>query len=299
MDVESIVEALGLDPARIVAKASATEDYARILLERAAEDTASAAEWRLRAASAETIAGSLWMLVRPKAASTPLGHAEDIHAASGSAYGSLLSICAHPHHPTPPHELPNSIWGSSSVEPGDVEHGRPLESPLMHIQPAASLLAHLWPLAAGHTDQSLEQLLSDTPILATLSGSRLTGRLRIPLGHYRGLAEEIDRLRHADQRSNTPVRSRLPNAGAFIARAAEVISAARENANQWRTLRSPILPAEPEIIAACALVEMCTRDTLGISAIDAMRVPRNSLAGALMGIAENLVEIEPTAEFAW
>jgi hypothetical protein len=261
------------------------------------QDGADAEAWRLRAASAQTMAGSLWMLVRPKAAFTPLGHAEDIHAASGSAYGSLLSICAHPHHPTPPHAIPNSVWGGPPINrPDDRENGRRLQPALARLQPAATLLAHLWPLAAGQTGQSLEQLLSDTPILATLPSSWLTGRLRIPLGHYRGLADEIDRLRHAEQRVSRPRRNTLPGAGAFIARAAEVIAAARENANQWRTLRSPILPAEPEVIAACVLVEMTARGTLGVSALDAMDVPRNSLARALMGVAENMVSSETTPE---
>lgn len=66
MDAERIAKALGLNAARIVAKASATEDYARILMERAAEDRAAADAWRVRAASAQAIAGSLWMLVRPR-----------------------------------------------------------------------------------------------------------------------------------------------------------------------------------------------------------------------------------------
>ena len=106
MDVERIVEAVGLNVARIVAKASATEDYARILMERAAEDRAAAEAWRVRAASAQAIAGSLFMLVRPQEAFAPLGHAEDIHDRIGSAYGSLLSICAHPHRPAPAQPLP-------------------------------------------------------------------------------------------------------------------------------------------------------------------------------------------------
>jgi hypothetical protein len=298
MDVESIVGALGLNATRIVAKASATEDYARILIERAAEDPAAAEAWRVRASSAQTIAGSLWMLVRPQEAFAPLGHAEEIHDAIGSAYGSLLSICAHPRRPTPAQPLPRDVWaGPQAKRPDDPERERSPEpdQALARLQPAASLLAHLWPLAAGQTDQSLKQLLSDTPVLQTLPGSWLTGRLRIPLAHYRGLATEIDQLRHGERTVGAQRRDPLPAARAFLERAGEAIGAARENEHQWRTLRSPILPAEPEVMAACALVELTARDALGVSAIEAMGVPAYSLAGALMGVAQNLLDADAGA----
>lgn len=293
MDVGVIVEALGLDPARIVAKAGATEDYARLLTERAAEDPAAADAWRVRAAGAHTIAGSFWMLVRPREALAPLGQAEKLHDAIGSAYGSLLSICAHPRLPAPAPPLPRSVWeGSRAERPDDAESPFEPEPTVARLQPAASLLAHLWPLAAGETDQSLEQLLSDTPLLGALPGSWLTGRLRIPLAHYRGVAREIDLLRH-DER---PVQgSRLPATRAFLDRAVEAIDAARGDEHHWRALRSPILPAEPEVMAACVLIEMTARDALGVSAIEVMDVPSLSLADALMGVAQNLLEADASA----
>jgi hypothetical protein len=296
VDVEGIVETLRLDPSRIVAKAGATEDYARILTQRAAEDSAAAEGWRIRAAGAQTIAGSLWMLVRPHEAFSPLGQAETIHDTIDSAYGSLLGICAHPRRPAPGRPLPRDLWdGPQAERPDDPERERPPEPApaFARLQPAASLLAHVWPMAAGTTDQSLEQLLSDTPVLKELPGSWLTGRLRIPLAHYRGLATEIDRLRHGERPVDGP--RRLPAAGAFLDRASEAIGAARENEHQWRMLRSPILPAEPEVIAACALVELTAREALGVSALDVMDVRTYSLAGALMGLAQNLLDADADA----
>jgi hypothetical protein len=135
-------------------------------------------------------------------------------------------------------------------------------------------------------------LLADAPILRSLPNSWLTGRLRIPFGHYRGVAIEIDRLRRSKRPVHGPDRNALPAAAAFIGRAAEVISAARVNAHEWRTLRSPILAAEPEVIAACALVEMTAREVLGTSALEAMRVETSGLAWALMGVAQNVLEAD-------
>jgi hypothetical protein len=306
MDVGRIVEALGLDPARIVAKASATADYARILTERAAEARGAASEgWLLRAAGAQTIAGSTWMLVYPPEAIVPLGHAEDTHDRIGSAYGSLLGICAHPRRPAPAQRLPLDVWGGPQAEPsGYVEREQPsgANAPFPRLQPAASLLAHLWPLAAGQTDQSLERLLSDAPVLDALPGSWRTGRLRIPLAHYRGIAREVDRLRHGEYRVASPRRDSLPATAAFVERAAEAIGAVRENAHQWRTLRSPILPVEPEVLAACTLVELTARDALGVTTVEATGVPTDGLAGALLGVAENLLDTDansgPTPEVA-
>lgn len=303
MDLGGIVETLDLDPVRIVAKASATEDYARILLERAVEapEATTAGSWQIRAAGSLTTAGSIWMLVRPQEAFAPLGRAEEIHDTIGSAYGSLLGICAHPRRPVIAQPLPRYVWERPQGELSDeTERERP-SGPgptFARLQPAASLLAHLWPLAAGKTDLSLQQLLSDTPVLETLPGSWLTGRLRIPLGHYRGLATEIDQLRHGGPRSARARRDSLPAVNAFIERAAEVIGAARENKHHWRTLRSPILPAEPEVLAACILVELTARDSLGVSAAELMDIPPHTLASAFMGLAQNLLDadIEATPE---
>jgi hypothetical protein len=121
------------------------------------------------------------------------------------------------------------------------------------------------------------------------------GRLRIPLAHYRRLAIELDRLHHGERQVEDPRRRGLPAARAFVERAAEAIGAARENKHQWRTLRSAILPIEPEVLAACALVEMSARDALGASAVRVMDMSIDSVAGALMGVAENLVEADAEA----
>jgi hypothetical protein len=298
MNVGSVIRTFGLSQDRIVAKASATEDYARILIERGAESPKAADGWRIRAASAQTIAGSLWMLVRPQRARTPLGYAEEIHDTIGSAYGSLLGICAHPRDPAYTQPLAQDVWSGPQVERRDnPEREEPSAKDIpafAHVQPAASLLAHVWPLAVGQTDLSLKQLLADSPVLEELPDSWLTGRLRIPLAHYRAVATEIDQLRHS-KRTDGRRRVPLTAARAFLERASEVIDAASENEYQWRTLRSPILPTEPEVLAVCTLVELTARGTLGLSALELIDPPANSFASALMGVAENLLDTDSDA----
>jgi hypothetical protein len=304
MKAQRIIDTLGLEHARILAKASATEDYARGLTDRAesypeTRELSDATQiWWTRVASAHVIAGSLWMLVSARDASGPLGHAGAIHARIRSPYGSLLSMCAHPRHPAPAPQIQSSAAERIRTErPDDFERSSASERApaLVDLQPAASLLAHLWPIAAGISDQSLRKSLSDTPILEALPGSWLTGRLRIPLAHYRGLAGDVDRLRNREHTHKSPGKRPFTAAGAFLDRATEAISAARSNEHQWRTLRSPILPVEPEVVAACVLVEMTARDTLGLSARKVINMPTRSLGGAVMGVAENLLDADAEA----
>lgn len=287
MDVERIIATLGLDPERVIAKASATEDYARVLSDRAREEPERAAHWQQRAASAQTVSGSLWMLVQPEQAFAPMASAEDVHAELGSAFGSLLSICAHPRRPTPPRALPTERWTASGDRP------RPDIPPQPRLQPEATLLAHIWPLATGESDERLRSLLSDAPLLASLPGSLLTGRLRVPLAHYRGVAADIDRMRHSHGPERHSGQGRpLSATRAFLERVIEVIEAVRENEHQWRNLRSPVLPVEPEAIATCVLVELAVRHAFDTSAVELMDVSSESLVSAYLGIAQNVVDAD-------
>ena len=90
-------------------------------------------------------------------------------------------------------------------------------------------------------------------------------------------------------------RQSLTATRAFLDRASEVTGAARANEYQWRTLRSPILPVEPEVLAACLLVELTTRNTRGVSALELIDLPADSPAGALMGVAQNLLDSDSDA----
>jgi len=271
MPAVEVEAAFGLDPPRILAKASATEDYARTLLVRAAEaeeDETTAANIRVRAASALTTAGSLWSLIDANRATAMFAESATINYSVGSPYGAFLQICARPSEADP------------STQNWSVGAGLA----------SAGILASVWPIVTRQIDVRLDQVLEDVPLLRQVPAARATGRLRIPFSYFSNLAYELDHLRWS-----TDAPRALDATQAFLRRGAETIEAAREDRFHWQSLRSPMLPAEPEALAGLTLVEQTARETWNESAAVMLDLNPGTLPGALLATAQNLLDASSEA----
>ena len=276
MSLEQLPEALALDPARLRAAASATTDYAEQLAERAETveraPSAVAHERALRLASAYTLAASTWMLLDPRRAAPLFAIAADRHDAAGTGCGDVLRICA----------APATAAVRSPFERSDAPGAQPLAVLLSLLHGASEDAAHARDHAATMSELSALHVPRGLP----------TGRLRIPFAAYLDLARELFALIGDEIADSAPELARLPATQAFLRSVGDATSVARANRYQWRTLRSGLLPVEPEAAATCALVELATRRRFGRSLVDVLDWSPFAREAAPAVVARELVRCE-------
>ncbi|ADB50816.1 hypothetical protein [Conexibacter woesei] len=274
MSLEQLSKGLELDDSRLLATASATADYARRLAESDAGaiggGAAAARDRTLLLASACTRAASLWMLIDAGRAAPLLEDAADLHDGAGTGYGDVLRICA----------APRAAPRAASL--------RPLfEEDVWNAPPVAVLLNLLHGIATGAVPAELYgDLLRDLPF-SRVQPWLPVGRLRIPLGSFLDLGGELAALRGGEAHADS---ERLPATGAFLRTVGEATGVAIADRHHWPTLRSGLLPVEPEAAATCALVESVVRDRLGGSLLDLLDISPYSRDAAPAVVARALVD---------
>ncbi len=168
------LERLGLERARVVAAASATEDFATSLGDTAGEIQPERAGPE-EIASALTTAAALWMLVDVARARPIFRLAARYLDGLGSGDATILLICAGPRS--------DPVRFASDDLPA-------------RLVSAGGVLGRIWPVATGDVPPDAYRAgVADDPLLGGAPAGLPIGRLGIPLRIYLELGDEIASIR--------------------------------------------------------------------------------------------------------
>jgi hypothetical protein len=179
------------------------------------------------AASGFIVAASYWSLIDARKAVELYATAAETYRQLDHEYWIVAALAAGPRQ--------RGAWPSRSQES-------------LERSPQTVAFEMLWRATVSSDERTLP------PELETARehfGNVPVGRLRIPLYVYGRCAEA---LRERD------VHSMSVEAPGYVARAAEVIEAASRDHLHWQSLRTAILPAEPEAVATIASFARVARE---------------------------------------
>jgi hypothetical protein len=231
---EWIPETLELDRVLLDNVTERTEEWGRALAQPRGEPTGAATETTLyEAASLMTIAGSYWMLVDARRASSVLREAADLYLRLGNRFAHAVAICG----------------ADTRVAYGALEER---STPLSPSSRAYVMLALGWLECVSPDVQAAAREGIDAHTRAAEpTATQPVGRIGLPLDAIVRVVGAAEALLDHGSDAMPSLRGALHD---YLVRADDIGRAARADSFHWRNLLSSVLPVEPESTAVGAIV---------------------------------------------
>jgi hypothetical protein len=231
---EWIAETLELDRVLLDNVAERTEEWGRALAEPRGEPTEAATETTLyEAASLMTIAGSYWMLVDARRASSVFREAAGLYLRVENRFAHAVAICG----------------ADTRVAYGALKEQ---SAPLSPSSRANVMLALGWLECVSPDVQAAAREGIDAHTRAAEpSATQPVGRIGLPLHAIVRVVGAAEALLYDGSDAMPSLTGALHD---YLVRADDIARAARADSFHWRNLLSSVLPVEPESTAVGAIV---------------------------------------------